>query len=53
MHNSDNPALRKYDEYIISALATQGGHLSSVVVALLSTMPVVRGSAGTIAIASR
>jgi hypothetical protein len=28
MHTSDNPALRKYDEYITSALATEGGHLS-------------------------
>jgi hypothetical protein len=28
MHKSDDPALLKYDEYITSALATEGGHLS-------------------------
>src|SRR5579864_490796 len=28
MHKSDNPALRDYDEYVASALRTEGGHLS-------------------------
>jgi hypothetical protein len=28
MRKSDNPALRHYDEYVASALRTEGGHLS-------------------------
>jgi hypothetical protein len=28
MRKSDNPTLRDYDEYITSALGTEGGHLS-------------------------
>jgi hypothetical protein len=28
MHKSDDSALREYDEYIASALRTEGGHLS-------------------------
>jgi hypothetical protein len=28
MHNSDDPTLRDYDDYIASALRTEGGHLS-------------------------
>jgi hypothetical protein len=28
MHNSDDPALRDHDDYIASALRTEGGHLS-------------------------
>ena len=28
MRNSDDPALRDYDDYIASALRTEGGHLS-------------------------
>ena len=28
MHKSDDPALREYDDYIASALRTEGGHLS-------------------------
>jgi hypothetical protein len=28
MHNSNGPTLRDYDDYIASALRTEGGHLS-------------------------
>jgi hypothetical protein len=28
MRKSDNPAQREYDEYVASALRTEGGHLS-------------------------
>jgi hypothetical protein len=28
MHKSDDSGLREYDEYIASALRTEGGHLS-------------------------
>jgi hypothetical protein len=28
MRNSDDPGLREYDDYIASALGTEGGHLS-------------------------
>jgi hypothetical protein len=28
MHKFDDSALREYDQYIASALRTQGGHLS-------------------------
>lgn len=28
MHNFDDPTLREYDDYIASALRTEGGHHS-------------------------
>jgi len=47
MRKSDNPTSRDYDDYVASALGTEGGHLSMA--ASLYTVRMAPASAGTAA----
>jgi hypothetical protein len=47
MRKSDNPTSRDYDDYVASALGTEGGHLSIGRGGFTYTMRVAPASAGT------